>query len=69
MQVLKEEVIGTRGGWVIKARVVLYHNQVRRSELYFLKTDDRYQEVGWTVEELAELHNKLVEWKLKHKEA
>lgn len=68
MRVLKEEVIGTRGGWVVKARIVLYHNKIRRAELYLEKMEHGFQEVGWTVEELAELHNQLVLWKEKNKE-
>ena len=69
MQILKEELLGVRGGWIIKARVVLYHGRQRRSELYFEKAQDLgFQEVGWTVEELADLHNKLVLWKEKHGE-
>jgi hypothetical protein len=69
MQILKEEVLGMRGGWVVKARVVLYHNRQRRVELYLEKVPGQgFQEVGWTVEEIAELHRALVDWKEKNKE-
>jgi hypothetical protein len=69
MKIIKEEVLGMRGGWVIKARIVLYHNHQRRAELYLEKVPNvAFQEVGWTVEELAELHNALVKWKEKNKE-
>ena len=66
MQIIKEEVLGMRGGWVVKARIVVYHGHERRAELLLEKVQTvQYQEVGWTVEELAELHNKLVQWKKK----
>lgn len=68
MQIIKEEVLGTRGGWVVKARIVVYHSRLRRAELYLEKQQQGFQEVGWTVEDLAELHNLLVKWKEKHKE-
>lgn len=66
MQVVKEEVLGMRGGWVVKGRVVVYNGRERRTELLLEKVQSvQYQEVGWTIEELAELHNTLVKWKQK----
>jgi hypothetical protein len=68
MKILKEEVIGMKSPWVARARLVLYHDgKVRRVELMLEKVDKiPYQdEVGWTAEELAGLHNKLLAWKNK----
>lgn len=69
MQILKEETLGQKGSWVIKARIILIHSRIRRAELFL----EHYptpgvQEVGWTVEEIAELHNLLVKWKAKNNE-
>ena len=68
MQVIREEVLGMRGGWVIKGRVVVYNgrHEQRRVEMVIEKVGNvQFQEVGWTIQELAELHNTLVKWKTK----
>lgn len=66
MQVLKEEVLGMRGGWVLKGRVVVYNERQRRVELVLERVGTvQFQEVGWTVEDLVEIHNVLVKWKMK----
>jgi len=66
MQVLKEEVLGMRGGWVLKGRVVVYNERQRRVELVLERVGTvQFQEVGWTVEDLVEIHNILVKWKMK----
>lgn len=69
MQIVKEEVLGMRGNWVVKGRVIVYNGRQRRVEMLLEKTQNtQQQEVGWTIEELAELHNILVKWKEKIKE-
>jgi hypothetical protein len=72
MQILKEDVLCTRGNFVIKARVVVYHSgtiRTQRTELHLEKfqNNNPQQEVGFTTEELIELHNMLVKWKEKNK--
>ena len=66
-QVLREEVLATRGNWIIRGRVVLYHgDRLRRCEMTLEHQGPVRQEtVGWTVEELAGLYSLLVTWKLK----
>jgi hypothetical protein len=73
MRIIKEEILGSRGGWIVKARVVVYNLEKnfqrieqRRTELLLEKVPNvAHQDVGWTTEDLAELHNSLVKWKQK----
>ncbi len=66
-RVIKEEVLAVRGGWLIKARICLYHDRVRRSELY-LENDKNVQEVGWTLEDIAQLHQMLSDFISRNKD-
>lgn len=69
MQIFKEKVLATKGEWTVSARLVEFSTKetgkVRRTEMFFLE-DKNYKTnsftTGWTVQELALLHNKLVEW-------
>ena len=70
MQVFKEKVLATKGEWTIVARLVEFTTKetgkVRRTEIVFF-SDPNYKtsndlKTGWTAQELAVVHNKLVEW-------
>jgi len=65
MRILQEVVLGVRGGWVIKGRVVLYHGDRVRREEVFLERDHRiggFQEVGFTLEDLGVMQKLLHDW-------
>lgn len=68
MNILKETTLATKGEWTVLGRLLSYrlpNGQKRHVDLIFVK-DERFKPndvgTGWTVAELATLHNKLVEW-------
>lgn len=69
MRVLKEKVLGTRGDYVIKGRVVTFNTketgEVRRAELFFEKVTFPGQPenpVGWSIRDIETLHTMLVSY-------
>jgi hypothetical protein len=66
-EVIKEEVLGMRGGWVIKGRIVIYHGMVRRSEL-MLECVESLQDVGWTSQDITALMQLLEAFKQRNGE-
>lgn len=63
MKILKEKVIGTRGPWLFKARIAEYHTKegkFARPEVVFEKMGN--DETGFTVEDLKQVHNSLVQF-------
>jgi len=71
MRVIKETVLGVKGGYVAKGRVVLYHgDRLRRTEMT-IHYDQAYpnSEVGYTVAELQQVVNKFLEWLKKENES
>lgn len=70
MQIVREELLGTFGPWVIKARVVNYKTKQgpsSRVEAYFEKFGS-LNDTGFSLEDLAKIHAKLLEWGKKHSE-
>ena len=59
-----EKVLVAKGKYICYGRIVVYHNSIRRLEL-LIKEDALKQfetDVGFTIEELAFLHSKLIEF-------
>lgn len=55
-KVIKEKVLAVRGSWLIKGRVVIYHDKVRRTELYIsVDPSLKAQDVGFVHEDLEQL--------------
>lgn len=60
MKVTKEKVLGVRGGWVIRGRIVEYstkNGKINRPELMLDKVEN--DEVGFTMEELTNFQREL----------
>ena len=61
MRIIKEKVIGTRGPWLFKARIVEYvtkqQGRFNRPEVVFEKMGG--DETGFTFEDLEQVHNAL----------
>ena len=61
MKIVKEKVIGTRGPWLFKARLVEYVTKVQgkfnRPEVVFIKMGD--DETGFSLEDLEQVHAAL----------
>jgi hypothetical protein len=61
MKIIKEKVIGTRGPWLFKARLVEYVTKVQgrfnRPEVVFEKMGDDI--TGFTLEDLEQIHAAL----------
>jgi hypothetical protein len=66
MRVLKEKVLGTRGDWVVKGRVVVFNTkttgEVRRAELTLEKIvapGTPENPIGWSLKDIEQLHQLL----------
>ena len=61
MKIIKEKVLGTRGSWVFKARIVEYstkqQGRFNRPELLMEKMGN--DDVGFSLEELDQMKNML----------
>ena len=61
MKIIKEKVVGMRGSWVFKARLVEYVTRDRgrfnRSEIVFEKMGN--DETGFSLEDLEQVHAAL----------
>lgn len=68
-KIINEKVLAVRGNWLIKGRIVVYHNQLRRAEL-FIEIDPKLQgqSVGLVEQDLVEMHNLLQKYKQDIKE-
>jgi hypothetical protein len=66
-EVIKEEILATRGGWVIRGRIVIYHDRVRRAEIVLEHVED-IQDVGWTAAEINQLMALLENFKKRNGE-
>lgn len=66
MRVLHEKVVGTRGAWVVKVRHVEYwtreQGRFNRPELILDKQPGITDDVGFTLEELAQFHKVLADY-------
>jgi len=69
MRVWKEKVLGTRGDWVIKGRVVTYNTkdtgELRRAEVVLERVRLPGQpdnDVGWGIKDIENLHKLLVSY-------
>ena len=61
-RVVKEQFIGTKGKWLIKGRIVLYHGGAERRAELMLEQDNlkaNLADVGFSLEELAHLQKLL----------
>lgn len=65
MKVIKEKVLGTRGSWLFRGRVVEYttkeQGRFSRAEILMDKTGP--EDVGFTEEDIAQIHAMLVQYK------
>lgn len=61
MKIIKEKVVGTRGSWVFKARLVEYvtkqQGRFNRPEIVFEKMGD--DDTGFSLEDLEQVHAAL----------
>jgi len=61
MKIIKEKVIGTRGPWLFKARLVEYvtkqQGRFNRAEVVFEKMGN--DETGFTLQDLEQVHAAL----------
>jgi hypothetical protein len=55
-RIIKEKVLAIRGQWIVKGRIVVYHNHIRRVELMLVEDKNlQAQEVGFSLDELQQL--------------
>ena len=64
MKIIKEKVVGTRGSWVFKARIVEYwtkeQGKFNRPELFLEKMGE--DDVGFSLEELQHMNQLLQQY-------
>jgi hypothetical protein len=63
-KILNEKVLAVKGKYICFGRIVIYHNKIRRLEVLF-KEDPLKQyetDIGFTLEELQTIYQKLVEY-------
>jgi hypothetical protein len=62
-RIIKEKVLAIRGQWIVKGRIVVYHNHIRRVELMLVEDKNlQAQEVGFSLDELQQLQQLLVSY-------
>jgi hypothetical protein len=69
-RILKEKILASRGKWVYKARITIYHNKERRVELVFEedKNLSHLFDPGLTLEELDQLYSLLKQFAIENYE-